>query len=38
LEACLVNDTMVEEAEISDYAFWLDSSEPNRMSYFKDLG
>jgi hypothetical protein len=37
-EACMVNDTMVEEAEISDYAFWLDSSEPNRMRYFKDLG
>jgi len=37
-EACMVNDTMVEEAEISDYAFWLDYSEPNRMRYFKDLG
>ena len=38
LEACLVNNVLVEDAEIAEYTCWMDSFEPNQRKYFEDLG
>ena len=38
LEACLVNNVLDEDAEITKYTCWIDSFEPNHRRYFKDLG
>jgi len=38
LEACLVNNVMKEDAQITKYTCWMESFEPNRGRYFEDLG